>query len=91
MASARHPGVSASTSRGPAGARLVRTFASRLVCGCHILIPCFEPADDGLSLEPGHRRDIALRRVGDDGESPRWEFTAAGLAGPVALLSEAVT
>jgi hypothetical protein len=88
--SARHLGVSASTSRGPDGEWSVRTFVPRLVCGRQILISGFEPADDGFSLEPGHRRDIGLRRVGDDLEASRGEFTAADLAGPVAI-SEAVT
>ena len=35
--------------------RSVRTFAARLLHGCRILIPGFEPADDGFSLEPGTR------------------------------------
>ena len=88
--SARRLGVSARTCRGRDGEWSVRTFASRLVHGCRILIPGFEPADDGFSLEPGHGRDIALVRVGDDPEPSGGELTAANLAGPVAITPEPV-
>ena len=88
--SARRLGVTVSTHRANDGEWSVRTGASRLVHGCRLLIPGFEPADDGFSLEPGHRREIALRRVGNDPEPSGGELTAANLAGPVAITSESV-
>jgi beta-mannosidase len=88
--SARRLGITVSTRRGADGEWSARTFASRLLHGCRLEIPGFEPADDGFSLEPGHERDIALHRVGDDREPAGGEFTAANLAGPVAITAEAV-
>jgi hypothetical protein len=88
--SARRLGITAHTCRGSDGGWLVGTFASRLVHGCRIQVPGFEPADDGFSLEPGHRRDIALVRAGDALEPSGGELTAANLAGAVAVMSEAV-
>jgi beta-mannosidase len=88
--SPRRLGITASTCHGPDGEWSVRAFASRLVHGCRIVIPGFEPADDGFSLEPGHWRDIALLRVGHDREPSGGELTAANLAGPIAITPEAV-
>jgi beta-mannosidase len=86
--SARRLGVTVSTHCATDGEWSVRAGASRLVHGCRLLIPGFEPADDGFSLEPGHQRDVALLRVGHDREPSGGELTAANLAGPVAITSE---
>jgi beta-mannosidase len=62
--------------------------AKRFVYGVRVRVPGFVPDDDGFSLEPGHRRDISLRRVAP-GAEPVGSVTALNLVGRVSVRPEA--
>jgi beta-mannosidase len=62
--------------RVTAGADSLRLESDRLVYGLRISAPGFAPADDAFSVEPGHARTVALRRLDPDAK-PRSAVVSA--------------
>jgi beta-mannosidase len=71
------------TLRGADGATPVLRIASRgFAHGVRVDMPGFRPSDNAFSIEPGHARDIELRREGQ-GADVRGAVTALNLHGSV--------
>jgi beta-mannosidase len=80
----------AATVDGADDERPVVRIASRAFAyGVRVAVPGFRPSDDAFSIEPGHAREIGLRREGPDasGPSPHGTVTALNLQGSVRVVS----
>jgi beta-mannosidase len=68
----------------------VTVRADRLAYGVRVRIPGFTPDDDAFSVEPGHAREVQLRRSGAESAAPTGHITALNLTGRVAVASSPV-
>jgi beta-mannosidase len=60
----------------------------RLAYGVRVHVPGFVPDDDAFSVEPGHAREVLLRRDEADAGQPAGYLTALNLTGRVAVRAE---
>ena len=69
---------------------VLRIAARRFVYGVRVDVPGFRPGDDAFSIEPGHARDIALRRErpADPDGDVRGVLTAINLQGSYRVASK---
>jgi beta-mannosidase len=66
---------------------VLRVQTRRFAYGVRIDTPGFRPSDNAFSVEPGHRREIRLRRDGHRGEQ-RGRVTALNMRGSVPISEE---
>lgn len=69
---------------GEDAARVILS-TSRLAYGLRVHVPGFVADDDAFSLEPGHAREVQLRRVAEGDVEPSGHVTALNLNGRVAI------
>jgi beta-mannosidase len=70
----------AATVDGADDERPVLRIASRAFAyGVRVVVPGFRPSDDAFSIEPGHAREIELRREDPDASGPRPHGTVTAL------------
>jgi beta-mannosidase len=65
------------------GAPVLRIATRGFACGVRVDVPGFRPSDDAFSIEPGHAREIALRREGQVATVGGGVVTALNLQGSV--------
>ena len=64
---------------------LVTVSSKRFAYGVRLNVPGFAPADDAFSIEPGHSRDIVLRRTADTDDAVAGHVLALNLAGRLSI------
>jgi beta-mannosidase len=69
----------------------VTVRADRLAYGVRLRVPGFTPDDDAFSVEPGHAREVQLRRSGPEATAPAGHITALNLIGRVTVVSSSAT
>jgi hypothetical protein len=57
-------GLEATLHGSDEDAPVLRIATRGFACGVRVDAPGFRPSDDAFSIEPGHAREIALRREG---------------------------
>jgi beta-mannosidase len=62
--------------------------ARRFAYGVRVSVPGYEPDDDAFCIEPGHQRELRLRRVSDEA-SLAGSIGALNLIGRVSIVEEA--